>query len=172
MSMKLDELNQLPAVDAVSALYGCCHCQTWAEAVSAQRPFSQCEDLLMAAQKIWSRANETEILEAFAGHARIGDIELLRSRYAGKAIQEQGQVLAASDAVIQALYTLNQVYEQKNGFIFIVCASGKSAEEMLALLNARIGNSREDELRNGALEQSKITQLRLCALIDPDDGYV
>jgi len=167
--MTLDEFNQLPAVDAVSALYGCCHCQTWAEAVSAHRPFLQCEDLLITAQKIWSLANETEMLDAFSGHARIGDIELLRSRYAGRATQEQGQILAASDAVIQELYELNQFYEQKHGFIFIVCASGKSAEEMLALLKARIGNSRADELRNGALEQSKIMQLRLCALIDPDE---
>lgn len=166
--MTLDEFNQLPAVDAVSALYGCCHCQQWAETVSAHRPFLQCEDLLMVAQQVWARANEAEILEAFAGHARIGDIELLRSRYAGRATQEQGQVLAASDAVIQELYTLNQVYEQQNGFIFIVCASGKSAEEMLDLLKARIHNSRRDELINGALEQGKILQLRLCTMIDAE----
>jgi 2-oxo-4-hydroxy-4-carboxy-5-ureidoimidazoline decarboxylase len=164
--MTLDEFNQLPAVDAVSALYGCCHCQTWAEAVAAQRPFRQCEDLLITAQKIWSLANEKEILEAFSGHARIGDIELLRSRYAGRAIQEQGQVLAADEAVIQELYRLSLEYEQKNGFIFIVCASGKSATLMLSLLKARLPNSRAEELRNGAQEQSQITQLRLCALIN------
>lgn len=164
--MTLDEFNQLPAVDAVSALYGCCHCQTWAEAVAAQRPFRQCEDLLITAQKIWSLANEKEILEAFSGHARIGDIELLRSRYAGRATQEQGQVLAADEAVIQELYRLNLEYEQKNGFIFIVCASGKSAALMLSLLKARLPNSRAEELRNGAQEQSQITQLRLCALIN------
>lgn len=164
--MTLDEFNQLPAVDAVSALYGCCHCQTWAEAVAAQRPFRQCEDLLITAQKIWSLANEKEILEAFSGHARIGDIELLRSRYAGRATQEQGQVLAADEAVIQELYRLNLEYEQKNGFIFIVCASGKSATLMLSLLKARLPNSRAEELRNGAQEQSQITQLRLCALIN------
>lgn len=167
--MKLDEFNHLPAVDAVSTLYGCCHCQHWAEAVSARRPFVQCEDLLIAAQQVWARANESEILEAFSGHARIGDIELLRSRYAGRATQEQGQVLAASDAVIQELYTLNQVYEQQNGFIFIVCASGKSAEEMLALLKARITNSRSQELVNGALEQGKITTLRLMNLIEDQE---
>ena len=164
--MQLEEFNFLPAVDAVSALYGCCHCQTWAEAVSALRPFASIEELQKYAQQVWERANETEILEAFSGHARIGDIELLRSRYAGRATQEQGQVLQASDAVIQELYRLNIEYEQKNGFIFIVCASGKSAEEMLALLKDRIENPRDIELNNGAREQGKITQLRLAKLID------
>ena len=163
--MNLDEFNQLPAVDAVSTLYGCCHCQTWAEAVSAGRPFATIDALQTYAQQAWRQANEAEILEAFGGHARIGDIELLRSRYAGRATQEQGQVLQASEAVIQELYQLNKAYEEKNGFIFIVCASGKSAEEMLALLQDRIENPRGIELQNGAREQGKITQLRLAQLI-------
>lgn len=165
--MLLEEFNQLPAVDAVSALYGCCHCQTWAEAVSAARPFASIDDLQARAQYVWQQASEAEILEAFSGHARIGDLDLLRSRYAGRATQEQGQVLQASEAVIQELYRLNIEYEQKNGFIFIVCASGKSAEEMLCLLKARIDNPREGELTNGAREQGEITRLRLAKLIDP-----
>ena len=165
--MLLEEFNQLPAVDAVSALYGCCHCQTWAEAVSAARPFVNVDALQTYARQVWQQANEAEILEAFSGHARIGDVELLRSRYAGRATQEQGQVLQASEAVIQELYRLNIEYEQKNGFIFIVCASGKSAEEMLGLLKARIDNSRERELSNGAREQGEITRLRLAKLINP-----
>jgi 2-oxo-4-hydroxy-4-carboxy-5-ureidoimidazoline decarboxylase len=166
--MHLEEFNQLPAVDAVSALYGCCHCQTWAEAVSAARPFASVDDLQTRAQQVWQHASEAEILEAFGGHARIGDVELLRSRYAGRATQEQGQVLQASEAVIQELYRLNVEYEQKNGFIFIVCASGKSAEEMLGLLKARIDNPREIELKNGAREQGEITRLRLTGLIHLD----
>jgi 2-oxo-4-hydroxy-4-carboxy-5-ureidoimidazoline decarboxylase len=164
--MNLDEFNQLPAVDAVSTLYGCCHCQSWAEAVSAGRPFTRLDDLQLRAQQVWQQASEAEILEAFGGHARIGDVELLRSRYAGRATQEQGQVLQASEVVIQELYRLNIEYEQKNGFIFIVCASGKSAEEMLALLKARIDNPRATELKNGAREQGEITRLRIAQLID------
>lgn len=164
--MNLDEFNNLPAVDAVSVLYGCCHCQTWAEAVSARRPFVQPEDLFSAAEQVWQRANESEILEAFSGHARIGDIELLRSRYAGRAIQEQGQVLQADESVIQNLYRLNKEYEEKNGFIFIVCASGKSAEDMLRLLQDRINNPRALELQNGAREQGEITRLRLIKMIE------
>lgn len=164
--MDLDELNNLAAVDAVSAFYGCCHCQTWAEAVSAHRPFVQKEDLLLVARQVWQHANEAEILEAFSGHARIGDIELLRSRYAGRAMEEQGQVEQASEAVIQELHRLNKEYEEKNGFIFIVCASGKSAEQMLHLLQERISNPRAVELQNGAREQGEITHLRLMKLID------
>jgi 2-oxo-4-hydroxy-4-carboxy-5-ureidoimidazoline decarboxylase len=164
--MTLDELNFSPAVDAVSWLYGCCHCQTWAEAVASRRPFDSLVELLVAAQELWSHASEAEILEAFGGHARIGDVDLLRSRYAGRATAEQGQVLQASEAVIQELFRLNVEYETKNGFIFIVCASGKSAEEMLRLLQARIANPRAVELQNGAREQGEITRLRLTQLID------
>ena len=164
--MQLEEFNFLPAVDAVSALYGCCHCQTWAEAVSAGRPFDDVETLQSYAQQVWLQANEMEMLEAFSGHARIGDIELLRSRYAGRATQEQGQVLQASESVIQELYQLNKAYEEKNGFIFIVCASGKSAEEMLRLLQDRIDNPRDLELKNGAREQGEITRLRLATLMN------
>ncbi|HSC66373.1 MAG TPA: 2-oxo-4-hydroxy-4-carboxy-5-ureidoimidazoline decarboxylase, partial [Cellvibrio sp.] len=111
---------------------------------------------------------EEQILEAFSGHAHIGDIELLRSRYAGRATHEQGQVLQASDAVVQELYQLNKKYEAQNGFIFIVCARGKSAEEMLGLLRSRINNPRAVELQNGAREQGEITRLRIAALIDTD----
>lgn len=163
--MKLDEFNYLPAIDAVSALYGCCHCQTWAEAVSARRPFMAVGDLLRAAEQVWQHANEAEMLEAFSGHARIGDIELLRSRYAGHATREQGQVLQADESVIQDLYRLNKEYEEKNGFIFIVCASGKSAEDMLHLLQDRIDNPRVLELKNAAREQGEITRLRLIKMV-------
>ena len=121
--------------------------------------------MLLQATKLFAEATESDILEAFQGHAKIGDIELLKSKYAGKAQAEQGQILQASEQTITELWQLNQDYEQKNGFIFIVCASGKSAEEMLSILKSRIDNSREQELKNGALEQNKITQLRLTQLI-------
>lgn len=166
--MTLSEFNALPKADAVAALYDCCHCQSWANQVAERRPFINREKLLTTAHCFWSGVEEEQILEAFSGHARIGDIELLRSRYAGRATQEQGQVLQASDAVTQALYRFNKNYEEKNGFIFIVCASGKSADEMLGLLRARIDNPRAVELQNGAREQGEITRLRITNLIAPD----
>lgn len=164
--MMLTEFNALPAVDAIAALYDCCHCQSWAKHVAERRPFTNFEKLLTTANCFWTGVEEEHILEAFSGHARIGDIELLRSRYAGRATQEQGQVLQASESVIQDLYRLNKEYEEKNGFIFIVCASGKSPEEMLRLLQDRIDNPRDLELQNGAREQGEITRLRLVKLID------
>lgn len=164
--MTLTEFNQLPMADATAALYGCCHCQSWAKHVAERRPFTNPEKLLTTANCFWAGVDEEQILEAFSGHARIGDIELLRSRYAGRATQEQGQVLQASDSVIQDLYRLNKKYEEKNGFIFIVCASGKSAEDMLRLLQDRMDNPRDVELQNGAREQGEITRLRLAKLID------
>lgn len=164
--MTLDEFNQLSTADATAALYGCCHCQSWAKHVAERRPFAGLEKLLTTANCFWNGVEEPEILEAFSGHARIGDIELLRSRYAGRATQEQGQVLQASEEVIQSLHHLNKEYEDKNGFIFIVCASGKTADEMLCLLQARINNPRAQELQNGAREQGEITRLRIAKLID------
>lgn len=164
--MTLTEFNALPKEDAIAALYGCCHCQSWAKHVAERRPFINLEKLLTTANCFWTGVEEEQILEAFSGHARIGDIELLRSRYAGRATQEQGQVLQASEATIQALYRLNTEYEEKNGFIFIVCASGKSAEDMLRLLQDRMDNPRAVELQNGAREQGEITRLRIATLID------
>lgn len=166
--MTLSEFNALPKADAIATLYGCCHCQSWAKHVAERRPFINREKLLTTANCFWNGVEEEHILEAFSGHARIGDIELLRSRYAGRATQEQGQVLQASDAVIQELYRLNKMYEENNGFIFIVCASGKSADEMLGLLQARIDNPRAVELQNGAREQGEITRLRITNLITTD----
>lgn len=164
--MTLTEFNALSKDEAIAALYGCCHCQSWAKQVAERRPFASLEKLLTTANCFWTGVEESQILEAFSGHARIGDIDLLRSRYAGRATQEQGQVLQASEEVIQELYRLNKEYEAKNGFIFIVCASGKSAEEMLRLLQGRMDNPRELELQNGAREQGEITRLRLAKLID------
>lgn len=164
--MTLEEFNQLSYVEAVVQLYACCHCKDWAECVTDARPFDSLEHLYRVADEQWRTADETQILEAFSGHARIGDIELLRSRYAGRAIQEQGQVMAASEATLRELYALNVEYEARYGFIFIVCASGKSADDMLMLLKARIDNGRAIELLNGAREQAGITRLRLQQLIN------
>lgn len=168
--MMLNEFNKLHVNDALKQLYDCCHCNEWAETLADLRPFANIEELLSTADIVWQQASEAQILEAFGGHARIGDIELLRSRYAGRATTEQGQVINASEATLQELHQLNIEYEARFGFIFIVCATGKSAEEMLALLKARINNERAVELNNGAIEQGKITQLRLKTLFKNNEN--
>ena len=109
---------------------------------------------------------EYEILEAFAGHPQIGDMEALRNRYTATADAEQGQVFAASEATLAALKAANEAYLSRYGFIFIVCASGRSADEMLAMVRDRLENSRTEELVNGAREQAAITQLRLEKIIE------
>lgn len=162
--MTLDEFNQLPVNTAVAQLCDICHCNNWAETLANLRPYEDLEHLLSTADMVWLQASEAQILETFSGHARIGDIALLRSRYAGRATAEQGQVLDSSEAVLQELHQLNMDYEARYGFIFIVCASGKSAEEMLAILKARIDNGRSIELQNGAAAQGDINALRLKKL--------
>ncbi len=162
--MTLDEFNQLNTQARAALLHDCCHCQSWANTLAEAAPFSSVSELTQQATQLFAKASEAEILEAFQGHAKIGDIELLKSKYAGKAQNEQGQVLQANEQTIRELWQLNQDYEQNNGFIFIVCATGKSAEQMLSILKSRINNSREQELKNGANEQNKITELRLAQL--------
>ena len=163
--MTLEELNALPDQQAIEIYHGCCHCQRWARQMALSRPFESTEMLLERADELWAQATHGEILEAFQGHARIGDMEALKARYSGATGDEQGQVLQTSEAVIRELYELNLEYERRHGFIFIVCASGKSAEEMLELLKARIDNSTGHEMINGAREQGAITRLRLHKLV-------
>lgn len=161
--MKISALNAMPATDALATLLQCCHSQRWAVELLGYRPFSSLADLLARAAAVWSTASEADLLEAFKGHARIGDLDKLRDKYS-RASAEQGQVAQASETVLQELLTLNQAYEARHGFIFIVCATGKSAEEMLQLLQQRLPNTREQELANAGAEQGKITTLRLRAL--------
>ena len=104
-------------------------------------------------------------MEAFSGHPEIGDLSALRSKYAKAANSEQGQILEASEATIKLLAQLNRQYFLKNGFIFIVCATGKSAEEMLALLQERIHLDRKTEMCNAANEQLAIMRIRLEKLM-------
>ena len=138
-----------------------CAAPRWAKAVCASRPFATLPDLQTTTERLWQETDEQDRLEAFAAHPVIGDVELLRSKFASTANAEQGQVLDASDAIIESLAEQNIVYREKYGFTFIVFATGKSAAQMLDLLAARLGNSREEEIHNASVEQLKIMQLRL-----------
>lgn len=124
--------------------------------------------ILEMADKAFCQLEENDWLEAFSGHPMIGDITSLRQKYAqGKNLSEneQSQVSAASEAVLENLLKLNHAYLNKFGFIFIVCATNKSAEEMLEILQHRIVNQRADELLNATIEQRKISQIRIEALL-------
>jgi 2-oxo-4-hydroxy-4-carboxy-5-ureidoimidazoline decarboxylase len=132
--------------------------------MAARRPFAGAAGLFAAAREVWQGLAREDWLEAFAAHPRIGDLEALRGKFAATAAWsagEQAGVAGAAEATLRALAEANRAYEARFGHIFIVCASGKSAEEMLALLERRLNNSAEEELRTAAGEQEKITRLRL-----------
>lgn len=166
----LIDLNNAPQDRALEQLYGCCHCRRWAQDMAVARPFRSLSSVLALAAQLWESATEEEVLEAFSGHARIGDLDKLRDRFSGPTRDEQGQVLESKESVLQDLHRLNKEYENRHGFIFIVCAKGKSAEFMLGKLRDRIDNSRSEELYNGALEQAKITRIRLLQWLQPTTG--
>src|SRR5262249_21061146 len=153
-------INTLTPPDARAALLRCCGSRRWADAILTRRPFATAHELLQAADDVWAGLDRTDWLEAFAAHPRIGDLDALRTKFAATADMcagEQAGVAGAADDVLQGLADGNRQYEAKFGFIFIVCATGKSAAEMLALLRARLPNDPDTELRIAAAEQAKIT---------------
>lgn len=164
--MTLAAINALPSAQANKVFLEVCHCQRWVEDMCRLKPFSNSDSLLASAAQCWQKASEPEILEAFLGHKKIGDLNALRDRYNTNTQREQGQVLQASEAVLMELHQLNKQYLNKFGFIFIVCATGKSAAEMLALLKQRIDNSRAQEIHIAAQEQAKIIEIRLRKLLE------
>jgi 2-oxo-4-hydroxy-4-carboxy-5-ureidoimidazoline decarboxylase len=167
--MTLDAFNALPEDEARQALTRCCGATSWAEQVVARRPFEAYEDLLAASADVSKSLKPQDWLEAFSHHPKIGDVESLRKKFAATrnwSESEQQSVQQASTAVLERLAHLNDVYEQKYGFIFIVCATGKSADEMLAMLESRLNHDPEVELAIAAAEQDKITRIRLDKLFD------
>ena len=150
--------------DPGATLSRCCASRGWVSAMMAAGPFSDRQALFDAASRIWWQLDTKDWLEAFAGHPKIGDLNHLREKFAATAhlsSREQAGVTEASEETLSQLAAGNQVYEARFGFIFIVCATGKSAAEMLALLKDRLKHEPEDELRIAAGEQLKITLLRL-----------
>lgn len=167
--MMLEQLNQLPANDANTVFQQCCVAERWVHSMVEARPFASIEQLFETADTIWKSLNEADYLQAFEGHPKIGDVTSLKKKYASTkqlAAGEQSSVNQATDEVILALADGNTAYEQRYGFIFIVCATGKSAAEMLALLQARLHNERSEEIQNAANEQAKITRIRINKLLE------
>lgn len=167
--MSLQTLNEAAESDAAHMLRQCCTSERWINRMTAGRPYSSAEELRKAADENWKGLDAEDYLQAFEGHPKIGDISSLKAKYANTkelAAGEQSSVNVASDTVIQRLADGNTTYEEKFGFIFIVCATGKSAQEMSDLLQARLPNDRQAELTNAAEEQRKIFQLRLNKLLE------
>ncbi len=164
-------LNACSEAAAIAALSRCCGAHRWAQGMAAARPFVSRAHLHGHAEVLWWRLAPADWLEAFSHHPRIGaDPDKLRQKFAATAdwsASEQAGVAAASEAVIQALAAGNRAYEDRYGFLFIVCASGLRAEQLLARLQARMHNEPHIELARAAGEQAKITRLRLEKLTPP-----
>jgi allantoicase len=150
-------LNRLERDEAVRALDGVCGARRWVERMEAWRPFEDLPQLVRLGEQVWWSLAEEDWLEAFGAHPRIGE----RRPSARWSAEEQSSVAAAGGDVQDELAAANLAYEQRHGFIFIVCATGKSAAEMLELLRARLPRSRAEEIQTAAEEQARITELRL-----------
>ena len=141
-----------------------CGSSRWVDRMMARRPFGRDAKMLTAARVEWFALSEPDWLEAFSHHPQIGDRAALEARFPQThdlSSKEQASVASAHEDVLAALAQANNDYFDKFGFTFIVCATGKSAAEMLALLLARLQNDRATELRIAVEEQARITALRL-----------
>lgn len=158
---RLDWLNHLPIHQASEELLKCCGSKSWSTKMSEDLPYRDFDDLIRTSEKVWLSLPPSDWLEAFSQHPRIGEKKNL-----GKwTSQEQKGVEGAQEHVVQELAELNVKYEQKFGHVFLVCATGKSADEMLEILKTRINHSASQELQIAAKEQMKITEIRLRKLL-------
>jgi OHCU decarboxylase len=159
----LQAWNTADQSSALDAMIACCAARRWATAMVAQRPIPGVLELSEAADRIWSTMEESDWMEAFAAHPRIGDRKPAHAtaKSAAWSTQEQSSTNAAAEEILEELAQGNALYEQRFGFTYIVCATGKSANEMLAILNRRLNSDRATELREAAEQQRQITQIRL-----------
>lgn len=167
--MLLENLNLLSPREAADEFLKCCGSTNWSRRMAGELPFGSEDELLASAERIWWSLQADDWLEAFRSHPKIGEKKAQQhvSADAQKwSEQEQSSAGSATADTIRALSELNREYEQKFGFIYIVCATGKGSEEILSILKDRMNNAPEDELHVAAAEQAKITQLRLRKLLN------
>jgi len=170
VSISVEELNALSADRAAELFRACCGASRWVAGMVSRRPFFSRDAVLRAGDDEWDSTDEVDWLEAFSHHPRIGESATaaggsLTAR--GWSASEQSSVASASDETRIGLARLNHEYESRFGFIYIVCATGRSAGDLLDFARKRMRNDREAELRVAAEEQRKITRLRLEKLLDP-----
>jgi 5-hydroxyisourate hydrolase/2-oxo-4-hydroxy-4-carboxy-5-ureidoimidazoline decarboxylase len=165
--MNLVTFNSLDKESARKELFACCGSNQWTDSMMNHFPFASEKQLVDLSSKIWyDECTEADWRESFTHHPKIGDVKSLTEKFAGK---EQAGVAVATSETIESLAKANANYEAKNGFIFIVCATGKSADEMLALLNDRLQNTAEEELHIAMGEQQKISIIRFKKMLPEGD---
>ena len=169
--MTFAELNGLEEAEARAAFERCCGSSRWVEAMMAGMPYDSFPAVVAASDDAFGELEDRDWMEAFRHHPMIGDVSELRKKFASTAAwagAEQGGAAAASEATLAALAAGNRAYAERFGYIFIVCATGKSADEMLGLLRLRLANDAASELPIAAEEQRKITGLRLMKLFEEE----
>ena len=171
MNESLEKLNNAPSETAEARFLDCCGSRRWAREMTAARPFAEPGALFEQAKQIWLSLDARDWLEAFAAHPKIGSRQSAPKQQIQSAEWsrgEQASVESAGSSVLDALAEANRLYEEKFGYIFIVCATGKSAEEMLDLCRRRLANNPDAEIRIAADEQQKITEIRLKKLLEAE----
>jgi 2-oxo-4-hydroxy-4-carboxy-5-ureidoimidazoline decarboxylase len=163
MNSTLDAWNKADEATALEAMIACCGSKRWARAMVALRPIASVIELSESADREWASMSEPDWMEAFACHPRIGEHKTAHAMAKSVAWskQEQSSAASASENVLAEIAEGNARYQELYGFTYIVCATGKSADEMLAILNRRLASTREAELREAAEQQRQITQIRL-----------
>ncbi len=166
MNAVLDAWNKADDATAFDAMIACCGAKRWAAAMVALRSIGSVFELSEAADRVWATMRESDWMEAFACHPRIGERPPWRTAHAvaksaAWSKQEQSSASSAAENVLAEIAEGNAQYEQRFGFTYIVCATGKTAEEMLAILKRRLASNRDAELREAAEQQRQITQIRL-----------
>lgn len=156
--MTVEELNALNDDQVRDVFRACCGSSRWVQSITVRRPFASEEQLIAVANEAWSETGPDDWHEAFSHHPRIG------AKVSGKEAAEQAGAQTAARSVKEKLSEINRAYEKRFGHIYIVCAAGKSAEEMLQIAQARLHNDPPTELRVAAEEQRKIMELRLRKL--------
>jgi 2-oxo-4-hydroxy-4-carboxy-5-ureidoimidazoline decarboxylase len=164
MNPVLVSWNAMDSAEAAAIVLSCCGSTRWAETLAHSRPISDETALLHRAEEIWWQLDEADWLEAFAAHPRIGERKAPKeatSQSAAWSVTEQSGVIHEDSAILSALADGNRRYEERFGRIYIVCATGKTAHEMLVILNRRLANDDKSELRESAEQQRQITAIRL-----------
>jgi len=170
--MTLAEFNTLPSAKAESLLMDCCGSARWAASVAARRPYADTGALHKSADSIWWNLERADWLEAFSHHPQIGDKPATGSESARQwAAGEQAGARTATDDLKERLARANRAYFEKFGYIYIVCATGKSAEAMLAILNQRLQNDPPSELSIAAEQQRLITRIRMDKLLSAEQKF-
>jgi hydroxyisourate hydrolase len=168
--MTLDQLNRLARHEAMAAFHRCCGSSAWATLMTERRPFRDIDALLAWADDAWNGLRPDDWLKAFAHHPSIGGDDAERPRFRSTrawSVCEQAGMAGAADDVRCRLAEANDAYFQRFGFVFLICATGRSADEMLESLQRRLGNDRETELHVAAEQQRLILRLRLERLLRP-----